>query len=259
MLFEAPMKNRSLPRAFLVLVAAACAMPALALPSSSPPPPVRVEVLDDATLDSQTGKFFGADMLVGVRIELVSMLTTAQGASASAAGTLYIRRTEGGGFDVQVDSRALAAAGVSTAPATGNLATGGEQVRVDGIGQVTQIAGDGNRMSNVALVQLGTAPASPSGFNGQSGAQASAGGLQAQVSFVGGGLQIGLVAPGATIGQQVTTGASGRVMQIGQIAGDGFTASNALNLQMMTAAMPTSSLQQMGIQQALSAVSGLRH
>jgi hypothetical protein len=72
-------------------------------------------------------------------------------------------------------------------------------------------------------------------------------------------VQLGLVAPGATIRQEVTPGASGRIMQVGQIAGDGVTASNALQLQMMTAAMPVSSMQQLGIQQALSAVSGLRH
>jgi hypothetical protein len=252
------MKNRFLPRGILVgLVAVAGAGPALALPPSSPRP-VHVEVVDDATLDGQTGKFYGADMLVGVRIQLVSTLTTAQGASASATGTLFVQRNAAGGFDVQVDSQALANAG-GAAPASTNVASGGEQIRVDGIGQVTQIAGDGNRMANIALVQLGTAPASPSGFNGQSGAQASAGGVQAQVSFAGGGVQLGLVAPGANIRQDVTPGASGRIMQVGQIAGDGVTASNALQLQMMTTAMPVSSMQQLGIQQALSAVSGLRH
>jgi hypothetical protein len=185
-------------------------------------------------------------------------LTTAQGASASATGTLFVQRNAAGGFDVQVDSHALANAG-GAVPGPANLATGGDQLHVVGIGQVTQIAGDGNRMANIALVQLGTAPASPSGFNGQPGAQASAGGVQAQVSFAGGGVQLGLVAPGATIRQEVTPGASGRIMQVGQIAGDGVTASNALQLQMMTAAMPVSSMQQLGIQQALSAVSGLRH
>jgi hypothetical protein len=253
------MKKRFLPRGFLVgLVAAASAGPALALPPSSLQP-VHVEVVDDATLDGQTGKFYGADMLVGVRIQLVSTLTTAQGASASATGTLFVQRNASGGFDVQVDSQALANAGGSAAPGSANVAAGGEQIHVDGIGQVTQIAGDGNRMANIALVQLGTAPSSPSGFNGQAGADASAGGLTAHVSFNGGGVQLGLVAPGATIRQEVTPGASGRIMQVGQIAGDGVTASNALQLQMMTAAMPVSSMQQLGIQQALSAVSGLRH
>ncbi|WP_162823855.1 hypothetical protein [Lysobacter sp. TY2-98] len=220
--------------------------------------PLRVEVVDDAALGTMTGKYYGADMLVGVRIDLVSQLATAQGGTATAVGSLYVQKT-GNGYDVQVDSHASASAGNGSAPVSNNIATGGEQIHVDGIGQITQIAGDGNRMGNLTIVQLGSNPAAPSGFNGASSAQAQDGALQAQVSFVGGGVQLGLVAPGATIGQQVTPGASGRITQIGQIAGDGFTASNALHLQMMTSALPASAVQQLGIQQALSAVSGLRH
>ena len=254
------MKLRRLPHAvFMAFVAVASAGPAFALPPSSPTAPLRVEVVDDAALGKLTGKYDGTDMLVGVRIDLVSTLATAQGGTATAVGSLYVQRNDHGGYDVQVDSRASAAAGSSDAPASNNVATGGEQIHVEGIGQITQIAGDGNRMGNLTVVQLGTNPAAPSGFNGASSAQAQDGGLQAQVSFVGGGVQLGLVAPGATIGQQVTPGASGRITQIGQIAGDGFTASNALNLQMMTTAMPASAVQQLGIQQALSAASGLRH
>ncbi len=256
------MKSRSLPLAFFMVLVAAASAPALALPPSSQPaadvPPVRVQLVDDATLAGMTGKFFGADMLVGVRIDLVSTLSTAQGATATATGSLYVRRV-GNGFDVRVDSQADATAGATDAPQGGGaLAIGGDGIHVDGIGQVTQIAGDGNRMGNLAVVQLGSAPGAPSGFNGQMGAQAEAGGLTARVSFVGGGVQLGLVAPGATIRQEVTPGASTRVLQTGRIAGDGFTGSNALHLQMMTTALPTSSMQQLGIQQALSALSGLR-
>ncbi|AXK73181.1 hypothetical protein DWG18_13405 [Lysobacter sp. TY2-98] len=244
----------------MAFAAVAGAGPAFALPPSPPVnnTPLRVEVVDDAALGTMTGKYYGADMLVGVRIDLVSQLATAQGGTATAVGSLYVQKT-GNGYDVQVDSHASASAGNGSAPVSNNIATGGEQIHVDGIGQITQIAGDGNRMGNLTIVQLGSNPAAPSGFNGASSAQAQDGALQAQVSFVGGGVQLGLVAPGATIGQQVTPGASGRITQIGQIAGDGFTASNALHLQMMTSALPASAVQQLGIQQALSAVSGLRH
>lgn len=254
------MKSRSLPLVlFMAFVAAANASPALALPpSSDTPPPVRVEIVDDRELAGLTGKFYGADMLVGVRIDLVSHIATAQGGTATAAGSMYVQRNASGGFDVVIDSRADAVANTSDAPATSNVAIGGQNLHVDGIGQVVQIAGDGNRMTNVAIVRLDGAPAAPAGFNGQPGAQADAGGLHAQVSFTGGGVQLGLVAPGATIGQQVMPGGAGQVMQLGQIAGDGFTASNTLQLQMATSAIPTMSLQQLGIQQALSAVSGLR-
>lgn len=252
------MKRHRLPHVmFMALVAAAAAAPASALPPSSPPPPVAVEVVDDATLAGMTGKFYGADMLVGVRIDLVSNLASAQGGSATAAGSLYIRRTDSG-FEVQVDSRAGAAAGTGTAPVTGNVATGGENLQVQGIGQISQIAGDGNRMGNLAVISIGTDPAAPSGFNGRTGAEAGAGDLTARVSFSGGGVQLGLTATGATIRQEVMPGDTGHVLQLGQIAGNGFTANNSLHLQMMTSAMPTLSMQQLGIQQALAAVSGLR-
>lgn len=246
-----------LPLVFMALVAVAAAMPAAALPPSSAPPPVRVELVDDATLAGMTGKFYGADMLTGVRIDLVSSLANAQGGTASASGSLYVQRTATG-FEVRIDSRADATAGTGTAPVSGNVATGGEQIGVQGIGQVTQIAGDGNRMGNLAVIRIGSAPSGAGTFNGQTSATASAGDLTAQVSFSGGGVQLGLGGIGATIRQHVTPGDAGHIMQVGQIAGNGFTAQNTLQLQMMTTAMPTLSMQQLGIQQVLAAISGLR-
>lgn len=251
------MKTQRLPLVFMALVAAAAAMPASALPPSSAPAPVRVELVDDATLARMTGKFFGADMLTGVRIDLVSTLANAQGGTAAASGSLHVRRTAAG-FDVQVDSRAAASAGTAPAPASGNVASGGGQIAVQGIGQITQIAGDGNRMGNLAVIGVGNELSAPAGFNGLTQAQAGAGDLTARVSFEGGGVQLGLAGIGATIRQDVMPGEAGHIVQMGQIAGNGFTANNSLHLQMMTTAMPTLSMQQLGIQQALSAVSGLR-
>lgn len=253
------MNGQRLPLVFMALVAAAAATPASALPPSTAAelPPVRVELVDDATLASMTGKYYGADMLTGVRIDLVSTLSTGQGGSATATGSLWVRRTDSG-FEVHIDSHAAATEGGAPTAATQNVATGGENLGVQGIGQVTQIAGDGNRMGNLAVIRIGGDAGTPAGFNGQASAQAGAGDLVARVSFVGGGVQLGLGATGATIRQDVMPGEAGRVMQLGQIAGNGFTASNSLQLQMMTAAMPTLSMQQLGIQQALAAISGLR-
>lgn len=241
----------------MALAAVAVAQPAAALPPSADAEPVRVELVDDAELAGLTGKFIGANMLVGVRVDLVSTLSTPQGGSATAAGSLYIRRS-GNGFIVAVDSHASAGAGEGEAPTTAYIAIGGERVTVNGIGQVAQIAGDGNRMSNLAVVRFVDGLGAPTGFNGQLGQQAEAGGLTARVSFAGGGVQLGLTGPGATIGQQALTGGAGGVMQVGRIAGDGMVASNALHMQMLATAMPSLSLQQLGIQQALAAVTGLR-
>lgn len=253
------MNIQRLPLAFMALVAAAAATPASALPpsSSAAGAPVRVELVDDATLARMTGKFYGANMLTGVRIDLVSTLANAQGGTASASGSLYVRRTETG-FDVRFDSRADASAGSGPATPTGNIATGGENIQVNGIGQITQIAGDGNRMGNLAVISIGADPTAPTDFNGLSQAQAGAGDLSAQVTFADGGVQLGLGSIGATIRQRVMPGESGHIVQVGQIAGNGFTAHNSLQLQMMTTAMPALSMQQLGIQQVLAAISGLR-
>ncbi|GAB2511684.1 hypothetical protein [Lysobacter humi (ex Lee et al. 2017)] len=252
------MKTHRLPRVFMALVAAATAMPAAALPPTpAPAPPVRVELVDDATLAGLTGKFYGADMLTGVRIDLVSTLANAQGGTATASGALYVRRTATG-FDVQLDARAQAVAGSEAAPATTHVAVGGEQLDVHGIGQITQIAGDGNRMGNLALIRIGGDAGAPTGFNGLTQAAADAGELSARISFDDGGVRLGLGAIGATIRQDVMPGESGHIVQMGQIAGNGITASNRLQLQMMTTAMPGVAMQQLGVHQALAAISGLR-
>lgn len=260
------MNCRSLPPPlFMALWAAAAAFPASALPASSGDDalwiePVDAEPVDDAVLGGMTGKYFGADMLVGVRIDLVSRLATAGGGSAEATGSVYVRRTAGG-FDVRIDTRSNAGADTGTAATGTAIAIGGDTLGVQGIGQIAQIAGDGNRMGNLAVIRIvGDLPA-PGGFNGQASTQAQAGTLTAHIAFDGHGLQARVGAPGANVGQSVTAdpGGHGALMQFGSLAGNGFAASNTLQLQMMTTAMPTLSLQQVGIQQALLALGGLPH
>lgn len=261
-----------LPHALIMaLVAVAAAAPAAALPPFYESPgaaPVRHELVDDSELAGITGKYLGSNMLVGLRVDLVSTLSTGQGGTAMAGASLYIQRT-GSGFRVLVDSRADAAApaldpATATAGAAGtepvrNIATGGDRIDVQGIGQITQIAGDNNRMANLALIEVVDALAAADGFNGRRGLQAASGDMVATVSFVGGGVELGLSGPGATIRQQALAGGAGGVMQVGQIAGDGMVASNSMHLQMLSSAMPILSMQQLGIQQALVAISGLRH
>lgn len=252
------MNCHTLPRAlFMALVAVAVAPPAAAAL-----PPIRVEVVDDATLGTLNGKFFGANLLVGLRIDLVSSLSTPQNGSASATGSLYVTRI-GNGFDVQVDSRSNATAGA--APAAANplaSATGAESLQIDGIGQVSQIAGDGNRMTNLTTISFlpasAAGPAATAQFNGQTHSSASAGAMTAHVTFLDGGLQLALSGAGAALAQQLhTTGASGHVLQTGQIAGDGMVGFNQMQLQLTTSPMSTQEVHRLGVEQALAGLSGL--
>ena len=95
------MNRHPLPRAlFSALVAGAAAVqPAVALP------PLKAELVDEATLATMSGKFYGANLLVGLRVDLVSSMSLPDHSRASASGSLSIRRV-GSGYDVRVDSRA---------------------------------------------------------------------------------------------------------------------------------------------------------
>lgn len=248
------MNRHTLPRAlFSVLVAgAAAAQTAVALP------PVRVEVVDEVTLAGISGKYLGANMLVGLRIDVVSSLHTAQQGTSSATGSLLIHRN-GAGFDVSVDTSARTEAGGAPAMPTGT-AVGGEILQINGIGQIGQIAGDGNSLSNLTSIRFVEDTAANGSFNGALSSQASAGPMTAQVTFLDGGMQLDLTGPGARLGQSFNPGANGvdgRILQIGQIEGNGLTGSNQIHLQMMTSLMPSLWQQQLGVQQALAGLSGL--
>lgn len=232
---------------FTALVAAAA--PAIA---GAPPPsglkPARAEVVDSDTLAQVRGKFYGADMLVGLRIELVSNWKTA-GGTLGASGTLQIQRNGSGGYDVQIDSRSNAqATGAAGSLAPNASATGGDQVAVNGIGQVAQIAGDGNKFSN--LTKISFTPASQAGgsFNGQSSSSASSGDMTARISFGESGIDLGLR---SAIGQ-MSQAMNGGAMQISRIAGNDQIGSNMMQMQVLTERMSEQMQRMAGIEQALA-------
>lgn len=258
------MNSHTLPRAlFSALVAGAAAVqPAVALPPSSPtaapPPPVQVELVDDTVLADLTGKYTGGGtMLVGLRIDLVSSLHNPQG-SATASGSLLVVR-DGDGFRVEIDSRSAANGnGTAPLPTGGHSATGGGDLQIDGIGQISQIAGDGNVLSNLTSIGF-TRDLGGGDFNGRTSSQSGDGLMHARITFLDGGVQLGLEGPGALLQQQLAAGGDGAggIRQIGQIAGDHMVGSNRLQLQILTAALPESARQQLGVQQALAGLRGL--
>lgn len=253
------MNTRTLPLALfgtLVGMAASASAEAAQPSPAVQPAPVRVEVVDEDTLSRISGKFYGADMLVGLRIELLSNWRTAEG-SLSAAGTLQIQRDANGNFTVQVDTRSAAqgTGGAGSGLANGS-ATGGDKISVNGIGQVVQVAGDGNKFGN--LTSISFSPRDPSGgggFNGQTSSTSTHGGLVANVSFENGGARLGLTGPGGALAQSVISGADGGLMQSVRVAGQDQIGSNTMQLQLQTATMPALTQQQLGIYEAMA---GLR-
>lgn len=251
------MNTRTLPLAlFGTLVGVAASAYAEAAQPSQPPAqikPVQVEVVDEDTLGRISGKFYGADMLVGLRIELLSNWHTAEG-SMSAVGTLQIQRDDNGNFTVQVDTHSNAqATGGSGAGLPNASATGGDQVSTNGVGQVVQIAGDGNRFANLTAISFSPRSAAGGGsFNGQASSTSTSGNMIASVSFEGDGAKLGLNAPSGVLSQSVISGGNGGLMQVAQVAGRDQVGNNTMQLQMQTATMPALQQQQLGIQQALA-------
>lgn len=242
------------PTLFSALLAAAAALqPAAALPPLKAHA-VTAHVVDDATLGTISGKYFGAQMLVGLRVDLVSSLNTPQHGTAFASGSLLVER-RGGGFEVQVDARSGADAGNATvaAGAADANASGAESVQVRGIGQIAQIAGDDNRLGNLTSIGF-VDRVDASGFNGQSHSQASAGAMSARVTFLDGGARIAVDGPGASLQQRLDPGASGGIAQLGRIAGNGVDASNRMQLQIVTSAITPELSRQLGLQQALDSL-----
>ncbi len=253
------MDNRQLPLAlFVALVVAAVPVKAgAALPPSSIGEVVQggahADSVDDATLAGMTGRYLGNDMLVGLRVELVSTWRAADGRQASATGTLQVERTDSG-FQVHIDSRSSASGG--GAGVAGNaVASGAERLDVRGIGQVVQIAGDGNRMANLASITVSPQSAAGGDFNGAAGSHSRSGDVTAVVSFTGGGMQVGVNGPGAHVGQALDLGQG--LQQSVRVAGDGQAGGNAMQLQLLTRTLPISGAQMMGIRQALAGLQAL--
>lgn len=257
------MNRPSLPCVLFTALAAAAAaaQPAAALPPAQRAP-VRAQIVDDATLATLSGRYYDAHMLIGLRVDLISSVATPQQGAAIATGSLLVLR-DGDGYRVRSDARSSAAAGADAPLANADAdadASGADAVRVQGIGQIAQIAGDGNRLSNLAsidFVDRARADLDASGFNGQTHSDSTAGALRAQVTFLDGGAQVGVQAPGVSLQQRLDGGGLGGIAQSGRIAGDGVSAGNRLQLQIVTAAMTPQMSRQLGLQQALEGLRAL--
>jgi len=248
------MNRPSLPCAlFSALAAAAAAVqPAAALP------PLRAQLVDDATLATLSGRYYDAQMLVGLRVDLISSVATPQQGAAAASGSLLVLR-DGNGFSVRSDARSSAAGGEASMPASAS-ASGAESIRMQGIGQIAQIAGDGNRLSNLAAIEFvdpARADRDAAGFNGQTHSDSAAGAMRAQVTFLDGSAAVGVQAPGVSLQQRVDGGGLGGIAQSGRIAGDGVVAGNRLQLQIVSAAMTPQMSRELGLQQALEGLRAL--
>jgi hypothetical protein len=137
-------------------------------------------------------------------------------------------------------------------------ANGGQNVSVNGVSQISQVAGNGNLGTNQALIDFNASPGSLTGgtYNNATSAAASNanGSVTAAVSFANGGISIALQTPAGIATQSVAPSSAqqaGMIAQLLQIAGNNQQVANQLQLHLQTQQMSASMLRQIGVLQAL--------
>ncbi|MBC8747668.1 MULTISPECIES: peptidase C39 [Paraburkholderia] len=257
----------------VVLCAIACGASGLAQASegAAPPPapelsiapepgaaPLRVQLVGDDVLATQTGKYAGATMISGFVLNVISQWQMPNGASALAQGSLSAVHNDSGQLTSSVSTFARVSGGAhghaGDSGADPNAqARGGQNIGVNGVSQVTQVAGDRNSGINSALIDFNNSAVTlttGSANAPSASASNSTGSVKAGISFGGNGVSVALQTP-AGLATQTIAPSNGQIAQLLQIAGNNQQVANALQLHLQTQQMPASMLRQLGVLQAL--------
>ncbi|TKC83929.1 peptidase C39 [Trinickia terrae] len=221
---------------------------------------VKWQAVDDDVLASQTGKYAGSSMISGFVLNLLSQWHLPDGATAVAQGSLAVTANADDQMSAQVRTSAHVHDRTNAGSNGANphaIATGGQNISVNGVSQVTQVAGNGNVGSNSTTIDFSNAsiPSIPGGANSPSAnASNASGSIKASIAFDSGGVTVALKTPAGLAAQSVApnnTQQAGAVAQLLQIAGNNQAVSNALQLHLQTQQMSGNLLRQLGVMQAL--------
>ena len=250
--------NRYVPMLAIPLFASA--LPAFA---SSVVPETWTPVSDEV-LSHATGKYAQQNMITGFQLVMQSQWQMPTGASLMATGVLGVN--QGGGAQVQTGATTGIIPGVvnATTPIT-QIVSGGASVLVNGVAQITQVAGDANNALNKATIQFGPgvpiATLIPVGGQGANGSQTTVGNLSASVAITSAGMQVSLNTPNGNLGQSVGGGAGAamnQIMQVVQVAGNAQQVMNTMQLNLQTSPLTSNALRQLGIQNAMANMVAVR-
>jgi hypothetical protein len=227
---------------------------------------IHCEVVGDDVLAHQTGKYAGSDMISGFVLNLLSQWQLPNGATAVAQGALTVAQNAANQMSAQVKTYATVIdptqGGTSGAASGANpnaSATGGQNVVVNGVSQITQVAGSGNTGANAATITYdNNAPqmANLPGASNQPSASASnaSGSIRAGISFGSNGVNVTLQTPAGMATQNIVPGSTqqaGAIAQLLQIAGNNQQVANQLQLSLQTQQMTSQMIRQTGVLQAL--------
>jgi hypothetical protein len=221
--------------------------------------------VDDDVLAHQTGKYAGATMISGFVLNVLSQWKMPNGATAIAQGALTVAQNMQNEITakvhtmVKVTEDRVAAAQHNNGANPAAHATGGQGVSVNGVSQVTQVAGDGNVGVNAAQIDFNNnAPQLANIAGGTNAPTASAsnstGTIKAGISFGNGGVTVALQTPAGLATQTIAPNnaqQAGSIAQLLQIAGNNQQVANQLQLHLQTQQMSPLMRQQLGVLQAL--------
>ncbi|VVD89342.1 peptidase C39 [Pandoraea anhela] len=248
--------NRYVPMLAIPLFASA--MPAFAssvVPESWTP-------VSDEVLSHATGKYAQQNMITGFQLVMQSQWQMPTGASLLATGVLGVSNGQ-----VQTGSATAILPGVvsATAPTTQTV-SGGASVLMNGVAQISQVAGDANNAMNKAIIQYGPgvslALLVPVSGSSSSSSKTTLGNLSASVAISSAGMQLTLNTPNGNLGQSIAGGAGGamnQIMQVVQVAGNAQQVMNTLQLNLQTNALTSAGLRQLGVQNAMANMMAVRH
>lgn len=246
------------------LAATQAAVPAFLSAGGPDAQPVRCELVDDDVLAHQTGKYAGSDMISGFVLNVLSQWQLPNGASAVAQGALTVSQNTANQLSASVQTSAHVTDPIpgGTNPhnsgATPNTsASGGQNVSVNGVSQITQVAGNSNVGSNAATIDYNNAlqSAGMAGANQTSAAASNANGtIKAGIAFGGNGISVTLQTPAGMATQNIVPGSAqqaGAIAQLLQVAGNNQQVANQLQLSLQTQQLSTQMIRQAGVLQAL--------
>jgi hypothetical protein len=246
--------------------ALALAPPGFLSTGAAAPQTVKWQAVGDDVLAEQTGKGAGGEMISGFVLNVLSQWQMPNGASAVAQGSLAVTSNGNGQMSEQVSTSAQVFDKKHDRSDGANpnaIATGGQSISVNGVSQVTQVAGNGNVGSNSTTIDFSNAsiPSIPGAANSPTASASNASGsIKAGIAFGNGGVTVALQTPAGLATQSIApnnTQQAGAIAQLLQIAGNNQAVSNQLQLHLQTQQLSGNLLRQLGVMQAMQNRGGM--
>ncbi|EHP41678.1 hypothetical protein OR16_17776 [Cupriavidus basilensis OR16] len=222
--------------------------------------PEMAEVVSDAEMAGARGKYLGASLVSGFVVEMVSRW---QNDTAIATASARVAAANLSASNAVAQATASLSAHVqSLGPGNvqGNGGIASSAVQVAGVGQITQIAGDGNAVSNVSTITTQTAPIAAPAASVATGTPAT------QVAQGNGITASATVAPGGGVSLAIQSAAGsatqnaqgGSLMQAARITGDAQQVLNLTNITLQVQQSTIRQLTQASMRDALAAIATMR-